>query len=233
MVSLFDLPTSSGNLPVDLVAQGARGITLLEFFPVAEVNSEAAASLPGQDAADSEGREEVDAEHSESQARAAMIDAAREQTEIETRAICELEMESRMADERKRVMRVCEEFARDRKRYFAAAEAQVVKLALALARRVLAQEAKSDALHLLPIVRAALGRVQDGSVTTMRVATGELQMWKDALASEGSLVIYDDEHIAAGEPVLETSVGRVELGIEPQMQEMERGFDELLQRGAA
>ena len=57
-------------------------------------------------------------------------------------------------------------------------------------------------------------------------------MARCAVATEG-VAIVGDPKIAAGECLLETSVGRVELGVGPQMDELERGFDDLLQRQEA
>ena len=51
-------------------------------------------------------------------------------------------------EERSVVLKACEEFRRERARYFAGVEAEVVKLALAIAARVLHREAKLDPLLL-------------------------------------------------------------------------------------
>jgi len=127
---------------------------------------------------------------------------------------------------------VASEFAMDRQRYFAAAEAQVVKLALAIARRVLTREVEADTMHLAATVRAALARVHDGSASVLRVRLGEQSQWEALFAKsrEGTVSVVGDEHMEAGECVLETSVGRVELGVNVQLAEIERGFGELLRR---
>ena len=61
--------------------------------------------------------------------------------------------------------RVCEEFARERTKYFADVEAEVVKLALAIAARVLHREAELDPLLLTGVVRVALEKVAEDSAT--------------------------------------------------------------------
>ena len=49
----------------------------------------------------------------------------------------------------------------------------------------------------------------------------------------GAVRVVSDEGMARGECVLETSVGTVELGIEAQLEEIERGFFDLMQRRPA
>ena len=45
--------------------------------------------------------------------------------------------------------------------------------------------------------------------------------------------VVREERMNAGECRLETSVGHVELGVRSQMEEIERGFGELLERQGA
>ena len=231
MTSLFDLPDAGRgagmplDLLMDLAADGRRGVSPLEFFAVED---EAAERLARENA---DRLRETPESMAQERARqvSAMVEAARAEAKAEARRECEAEVVARVATERERVERVCAEFARDRQRYFAAAEAQVVKLALAIARRVLAREVAEDATHLAPVVRAALARVQDGSATVLRVR--DVSGWAEMFADE-SVSVMADERLKAGECVLETEVGRVELGIEVQMREVERGFGELMQPAA-
>ncbi len=132
-------------------------------------------------------------------------------------------------------MKACEEFVRERTRYFAGVEAEVVKLALAIAARVLHREAKIDPLLLTGVVRVALEKVADDSATVLRVPVGAVEMWREAFVTspESSLQIVGDERLAAGECVLDTNVGRVELGVSAQLEEIERGFFDLMQRRPA
>jgi flagellar assembly protein FliH len=47
------------------------------------------------------------------------------------------------------------------------------------------------------------------------------------------LKLVGDERLGVGECVLETNVGRVELGVSAQLEEIERGFFDLLQQRPA
>jgi flagellar assembly protein FliH len=127
------------------------------------------------------------------------------------------------------VLRVGEEFARERSRYFADVEAEIVRLALAIAARVLHRESKLDPLLLAGVVRVALEKVKEDGATVLRVPVSEVEMWR-GLALSGVMDVAGDERMDAGECLLETSVGKVELGVSAQMEEIEKGFFDLLQQ---
>ncbi len=223
MISLFE-PMPDAGMPMDLMSGGIRSVALLEFLSIADAARAQAAEVVAQ--------AEAELVHDDRAAKvAAMIDAAREESEAATRLLCEREWVGRLQDERARAASVCAQFAEDRQRYFAAAEVQVVKLALAIARRVLAREVETDGMYLAAIVRAALARVQDGSRSVLRVNPSEALDWVE-LGLE-KVEVSGDARVSAGECVLETSVGLVELGVRPQMEEMERGFVELAERREA
>ncbi len=223
MFEVWGVGERANGLQAEFLPQERRGVSPLEFFAISERASEAAEA-----AAATMGEEELAAGERARQTRA-MLEAVREEAATDARRSLEVEMEAQLGDERARVEEVCAQFARDRERYFAAAEAQVVRLALATARRVLAREVAGDPMHLTATVRAALGRVQDGSATVLRVPAEELEAWAGMFAG-GTVEVIGDEGLGTGECALETNLGRVELGVEVQMGEIERGFGELLRR---
>ncbi len=151
------------------------------------------------------------------------------------RADCEQEMQQRLAEDRAMVRKAVDDFDRERSRYFAGVEGQVIKLSLAIAARVLHREAKIDPLLLSAAVRVALEKVAEESETRLRVPASDLPLWQaefDSLAV-ADVKLIGQEGMARGECVLETSVGTVELGIEAQLGEIERGFYDLLQKRPA
>ena len=145
----------------------------------------------------------------------------------------DLELENKIAMERERVSRTCEQFGRERAKYFADIEAEVVKLALAIAARVLHREVKLDQLLLAAVVRIALGKVADDSVTVLRVPVEDVTRWQDVFVAEPSVKVVGDERLTAGDCVLYTNVGKVELGVNAQLSEIETGFLDLLQQRPA
>jgi flagellar assembly protein FliH len=163
---------------------------------------------------------------------AVQVEVAKRETRAESRAEWGEELEERVAVERARLMRSCNEFGKERTRYFADVEAEVVKLALAIAARVLHREAKLDPLLLIAVVRIALEKVADNSTTVLRVPAVEVERWREAFVAEANSEVQfvGDERLEAGECVLETNVGRVELGVKAQLDEIEKGFFDLLQQ---
>lgn len=159
------------------------------------------------------------------------IAQARQEERIHARSAFEAELAEGVMQERSRVERLRLEFARDRQRFFAAAESQVVKLALAVAKKILARDAECEGLPLRASVKAALARVQDGSATILRVPEEDLAAWTAMFEDQTAdrVTVIADERMQAGGCTLETNVGQVELGVEAQLEEVARGFGELMQ----
>jgi flagellar assembly protein FliH len=121
-----------------------------------------------------------------------------------------------------------ESFVRERDRYLHEVEHEVVKLALAVAARILRREAQMDPLLLTGAVRVALGQLSDSTEVRLRVPPDELLLWTDAIALIPNLALKPSiaagEGMRLGDCVLETSLGSVDLGIRSQLGEIERGF---------
>jgi flagellar assembly protein FliH len=227
----------AGGMPVRLLGEGVRGVSRLEFYPVdqPEIAAEPerkdeAVALLTEEAAELDGRL-----RSQAQQMAAQIEETRREAKAEARREWEKELEERIAEERLPILKACDEFRGERRKYFAEVEAEVVKLALAIAARVLHREANFDPLLLTGVVRVALEKVAEDSAAVLRVHASTVEMWREVLA-EGvgpSLQIVGDERLVAGECVLETNVGRVKLGVSAQLKEIERGFFDLMQQRPA
>jgi flagellar assembly protein FliH len=220
--------------------RGRRAISRLEFYsaqsitaetaiPEERVTSNAMVQMKGEMAALNARLREQDQEIS------ALVASARKEGKAEARVEWEHELEQMMGKEISRVSAINEEFQRERRVYFAGVEGEVVKLALAIAARVLHREATMDPLLLTGAVRVAMEKIADDSAVKMRVSVGELELWQGVLAAtrHPGLQIVGDERLQDGSCVLETSVGRVELGVSAQLKEIERGFFDLLQQRPA
>ncbi len=221
---------SRNDVPTRLLGGALRGkeVARLEFCPVDWVAEEPVirdvdldvSEVVTDDGVSVEMR--LEAQTLEMQAK---IEAARRESRSEARGEWEKELEARIEREKVRVGRVCEEFVRERNKYFADVETEVVRLALAIAARVLHRESKMDPLLLAGVVRVALEKVREDSAVVLRVPADEVQMWSGATSN-----VVGDERMKTGECVLETSVGKVELGVSAQLEEIERGFFDLLQQ---
>lgn len=122
----------------------------------------------------------------------------------------------------------------DRDRYLAQVEHEVVRLALAIAARILHREALMDPLLLTGAVRVALGQLADTTEVRLRIPSSEHAMWSEMLRLMPNLPlgpeVFADDTLATGECLLETSLGSVDLGVRSQLAEIERGFFDLLER---
>jgi flagellar assembly protein FliH len=226
---------AAGGMPVRLLPEGGRGVSRLEFYalntPEAVVQPEPevkAEIVPKEEVAAPDGRLLADEMF-------AQVEMARVEARFEGRREWEEELRQKIEGERAVVSKVCDEFLRERARYFAGVEAEVVKLALAIAARVLHREVKLDPLLLAGVVRVALEKVREDSTTVLRVPGNEVDAWRGIFAGspESSPQVLGDDRLSAGECVLETNVGTVELGVEAQLAEIERGFFDLMQQRPA
>jgi flagellar assembly protein FliH len=119
-------------------------------------------------------------------------------------------------------------FEQARNDYLQAVEHEVVRLALAIAARILRREAQMDPLLLTGAVRVALGQLSGTTEVRLRVPTEDLALWTEAIALLPSLAlkpkVVAGEGLHLGECVIETALGSVDLGIRSQLGEIERGF---------
>ncbi len=121
-----------------------------------------------------------------------------------------------------------ESFAGERDRFLRSVEHEVVELAMAISARILRREAQMDPLLLTGAVRVALGQLAGSTQVRLRVPTGELDLWTEAMALTPNLAIrpavLPGEGMRLGDCVVETELGTVDLGIRSQLGEIERGF---------
>lgn len=164
----------------------------------------------------------------------ACLQSAREQARREAMEAASASMEQRLLVERETIARSVQMFEAEKQRYFSDVEQEVVKLALAIAERVLRRESAMDPAFLAGAARVALEQVADASDVVLRVSAEEADRWTETMKSAAkSMVIEADERMARGECVLKTRCGTVQLGLCAQLQEIERGFFELLGRPPA
>lgn len=164
----------------------------------------------------------------ESSLRAARLEAGEA-----GRAMERSEHASRLAAAAQALTAALREFIATRDCYLAEVEREVVRLALAIAARVLHREALMDPLLLAGAVRVALGQLADTTQVRLKVPRAEYEMWSEMLRLMPNLPLRPEvtagESLAAGECFLETHLGSVNLGVRSQLAEIERGFFDLLE----
>lgn len=111
------------------------------------------------------------------------------------------------------------------------AEADLVKLALAIAKRVMHRELAIDPDAMQGIVRSALDRLQNREVDRLRVHPSHIGPVRSCLEDAGrapALEVVGDPSLNCGDAVFETSLGELDASVESQLREIERGFADKL-----
>ncbi len=163
-----------------------------------------------------------------------VIEAAREEGRQEAAATLQENMERRVQTEREHVSSALDAFVAEKRKYFADLEKEVVRLALAIAERVLHRETAMDPTLLAGAARVVLEQVNQDSAVTLLVAPGDVAPWRAAIATLGRDVeLREESSLQGGECLLQTEAGSFELGLRSRLCEIERGFFELLGRSAA
>jgi len=125
-------------------------------------------------------------------------------TEQEAQAAAHAETEKERA---RQAAQLIESFTQERDRFLHSVEHEVVKLALAVAARILRREAQMDPL---------------------RVPPAELDLWTEAITLLPNLAVKPTvlagEGMRLGDCKIETELGTVDLGIRSQLGEIEHGF---------
>jgi len=160
------------------------------------------------------------------------LEEAREQGREEAFAECVKRLREGLEIERTAVTHLCTSFTKERHRYFAEVEGEVVKLSLAIAARVLQRESAMDPALLAGVVRVALAKLGDSKGAVLRMNEDDVAAWHKAMKHSG-LAIEGDASMEAGELRLEAPGGVAELGVAAQLVEIERGFFDLLARRPA
>ena len=114
-----------------------------------------------------------------------------------------------------RLGRAIEEIANLRARLRWEAEADVVQLALAIARRVIRRELASDPDALRGLAMAALEKLQGQEIARVKVHPSHVAMVKSR---------------AVGSVIFETTRGNLDASVDSQLQEIERGLADRLRK---
>ncbi len=129
------------------------------------------------------------------------------------------------------VAHALEEISRIKRKLRLDAEQELVKLSLAVARRILYRELSTDPASIEGIVHAALQKLQQREASKVRVWPAAVPAVRTALERIGSrsgIEIVADPGLATGALLFETSLGDLDASIDTQLQEIQRGFADRL-----
>ncbi len=132
-----------------------------------------------------------------------------------------------------RLARSIEELARLRPVLAARAEADLLKLSIAIARRILHRELSIDPDALAGIVSAALDKVRLEEVSRVRVHPEHAAVLRAAFEKSARPVrVEPDASLEKGGVVVETGHGKLDASVDTQLAEIERGLADRLRRHA-
>lgn len=193
---------------------GARGA------PGTPVNSAEVAALRAQI-----GQIERQCEQRLREARAAGV----KEGEAAGRSRAQAEMQAALD----RLARSIDDVGSLRARLRAEAEADLVRLSLAIARRILRREISLDPDALHGLILGALAKLQGQEIARVRVhpshAASLAACLKQNLNAEHVEVVADPSR-EAGSVIFETPRGNLDAGVESQLAEIERGLADRLRR---
>ncbi len=132
-----------------------------------------------------------------------------------------------------RMARSIEDLAGMRPRLRREAEADVVKLAIAIARRVIRRELAVDPEALRGLALAALEKLQVQEISRVRVHPSQAAALTALLRERScgtAVEVISDAASNPGAVVFETSRGNLDASVESQLCEIERGLADTLRR---
>ncbi len=122
-----------------------------------------------------------------------------------------------------------------RKRHLLEAEEDAVRLAVAVARRVLHRELSVDPESLLGVVKAAFERVDARDVHRVRLNPQDVPALEKRLAAGGlppRIEIVADPGLERGGVIVETNRGSIDASVSSQLKEIESGLVDLVRRAS-
>jgi len=132
-----------------------------------------------------------------------------------------------------RVARSIEEIAGLRPKLRREAESDMLRLSLAIARRILRREIATDPEAMHGLVLAALEKLQKQEISRVRVHPSHVEPITAYLrqATAGSVIeVIADGSRPPGTAVFETTHGNLDASVDTQLQEIERGLIDRLNR---
>jgi len=132
-----------------------------------------------------------------------------------------------------RLARTVAEIGGLRSRLRAEAEADLVQLSLAIARRVLRREIAIDPEALHGLILGALEKLSGQEITRVRVHPAHAALLTESLRHNNAGAKVDviaDPGREVGSMIFETTRGNLDASVESQLQEIERGLADRLRR---
>ena len=140
--------------------------------------------------------------------------------------------ESEMKPVLNRMNQSIAEFATLRRRICKEAEQDLVRLSVAIAKKILHRELSVDPQALAGVVKAALETIESREIKKIRLHPKEIEAIRSGLVSAGlgpEVEIIADGSLERGAILLDTVKGELDCSVHTQLLEIERGFVDRLE----
>jgi len=121
----------------------------------------------------------------------------------------------------------------ERQKVHREAERDLVRLAVAIARKILRREILVDPDAIVGIAKAALEKVELRELVRVRVHPADvaaLEGWLRRVGVPERVELLGDPSLERGAVLVETTRGELDASVETQLQEIERGLVDLVER---
>ena len=113
------------------------------------------------------------------------------------------------------------------------AEADIVRLSMEIARRIIHRELSVDPAALGGLIRAALEKLSAQQVQRVRIHPDQETLLRTCLQEigrDGDIEVLADPALPRGGAVFENSRGSLDASVDTQLKEIERGLTDQLQK---
>jgi len=155
--------------------------------------------------------------------------AGKREGELATRQALELQWDEEMAKLRQ-IMKEASEIA---PKLRCQAEEELVRLAVAVARRILHRELTLDTDALTGLIKTAFDRLNQREIQQVRTDAASLAVVEKIVGQLGlpkPVKVVADGRMRRGSLVIETKRGQLDASVETQLQEIERGFTDIVRQ---
>jgi flagellar assembly protein FliH len=128
---------------------------------------------------------------------------------------------------------IVQELAGARRKFRAEAEQDTVKLAIAIARRVLYRELSTDEDAILGLVIAAFQKLNARETQRLRLSPKDaalIEQHRASIQMPPRVEIAADASLGAGSAIFETTRGELDASIDTQLSEIDHGFADIMRR---
>ena len=163
----------------------------------------------------------------------ARVSGAREQGRQEAQQAADHKAAERQAPIVAAFQALIGDLAGQRHRLRVEAENDAVKLAVAIARRILHREIALDPEAILGLVKAAFAKLDARETHRLRVSLADAALLREhsgRLDLPAAVEIIADGSLRPGSAIFETSRGDLDAGIDTQLGEIERGLADVVRR---